>query len=257
MRGILAAVFFVLITYGSVSAHGKGDTAKKEEFVLVVPFMPQMYEASGDYFICKHSNITPGQLSEMIRRSLVTTLVHNLGQYYNAIEVSGNNQPDNYTDMGLMYKAVKIGYRKRKIKAYFKDYPSKGLFASNEKKWGSDCINNGSERPNEKKHKYADPRIVNDSVFTMVCERNKAAYVLMITQFEMYTRFKNCLDMQESIYQRDFYVHYALFSKDGKKIDGGVVATTWESDTKDAKTILEQTLGNLSGLVMDFCRKYL
>jgi hypothetical protein len=240
-----------------VQARGDKDTSKKEEYIAVVPFMPQMYAASGDYFICKKSDMTPGQLSEMFRNSIANTIVHGLAIHYNSKEIEGNSKPDNYTDLGLLYKAVKIGYKKEKIKSYFNKCPARGPFTSKYKRWGADCINNNGGIPDGGRHKFADATIANDSVFNMICTKNKAAYVLMITQFEMYTRFKTCLDLQENIYQRDFFVHYVLFSKTGEKIDGGVVATTWESDTNDAKEIIDENVSTLSGMIIDLCRRYL
>jgi hypothetical protein len=255
MRGLLFIISLAIVAYSPAQAKENEDTTKAN--ILVVPFMPQMYVATGDYFICKKSALTPGQLSEMMRKSLSATLVHNLGEYYNTVEIPGYYQPNSYNDVSLMYKSIKINYKRQKIKAYYKSAPTRGIFASGNKKWGSDCINSDSETPGKKRHKFADAVISNDSVFSEVCEKNKAAYVLLITQFEMYTRFKTCLDLQENIYQRDFYVHYVLYTKDGKKVDGGVVATTWESTSNNAKEIMEQNLSTLSGLMIDFCRKCL
>lgn len=62
--------------------------AKEEEKsnILVVPFEPQMYNVSGDQYICMKSKMTPGELSDMIRRSLTTTLIYNMSDIYNVEE---------------------------------------------------------------------------------------------------------------------------------------------------------------------------
>lgn len=260
MKAILGSgLFLLLFQFACYAGNGESkDSAKKEEFVIVIPFKPQMYTVTGDYFICKTNEMTPGQLSEMIRKSLTSTLINGLGEHYNSSELGSTAAADGRSDLYQMYQVVRVRYKKKRIKAYYKGYPPfklKEILAPRYKRWGSDCVNNERSTPNERKHKYAEAYIVNDSAFKQICQRNKAGYVLLITQFEMYTRFKTCLDLQQNVFQRDFYVHFTIFDKEGKRVDGGVVATTWESPTNDVRTILGENLGLLSGLMIDMCRK--
>src|SRR5438874_1726589 len=100
---------FLKMSYASAQkdtlrqAHGDGQTdtfaiKPGKAFILVVPFSPKMYFNNGDHFICKAGNMTPGELSDVIRRSLSSTMKKNLSLYYNAKELDNLDILQHNTD---------------------------------------------------------------------------------------------------------------------------------------------------------------
>ncbi|MGZ5303476.1 MAG: hypothetical protein ACXWDO_05150, partial [Bacteroidia bacterium] len=79
--------------------------------------------------------------------------------------------------------------------------------------------------------------------------KNKAKYAVFLSQFEMNTRFKNCMDLQHNVFQRDFYLHYTLLDSAGNYMDGGVVGSTFQSQTNDINVIMNKNMGMMTTLI--------
>jgi hypothetical protein len=263
-KRILIANILLLFLFASIHLQAQNkDTAQasaalpRKDYLLVVPFMPQMYNATGDQFICKTSRMTAGEVSDQIRRSLSSTLQYNLSEHYNVKELIKNNLQDQNSDLSVMYQVTKFSNVKKKLRGYYKGYPPRKMkkwFSPRHVKWGSDCVNDKAEKPSKKRHNFVKATIIRDSIFESICNRNSAGFVLYITQFEMSTRFKSCLDLQSNVYQRDIFIHFCLFKSDGKYVTGGVVGTTFQSSSNDVNTIIEKNLGLLSGMIIDVVR---
>jgi hypothetical protein len=236
---------------------GKAKAADAKDYILVIPFAPQMYACNGDHFICKSSNITPGELSDVLRRSITATMVGNLSNYYNCKEPSKGKPGDKSSDLDDIYAITRFHRERQKLKGYYKGYPHFSLWqmlGPRYMRWGSDCVNNHSEKPNSKRRFYEKAVVQNDSVFHNICTRLDASYALFITQLDINTRFKNCSDLQENIYQRDIFIHFSLLDNTGKYIDGGVVGTTFQSSTNDVGVIIDKNLGKLTGMIVETVR---
>ena len=222
--------------------------------ILVVPFNPQMYEAVGDQFICNKSNITPGQLSEMFRSSFTLSLMENMNYYYDVTEPKDILKDPN-SDISVFYQIFKYKTSYRKLKGYAREYPPFSLWQNigpSYKRWGSDCVNNSAQRPNPNHHKFDEAVLIKgkDSIYSAIMNKHDCTYTLFITRFEMTTRFKTCLDLQNNIYQRDFYIHYTLLDFDGKYVSGGVVGDTYQSSTNDVSKIIDHNISILSDMIV-------
>lgn len=143
---------------------------------------------------------------------------------------------------------------------YHKGYPSFKLpqiFGPNRVRWGSDCATKQGAKPHRKNHPYMSAVVADSTTFAQIQGRHEGNYYLMINQFELYTRFKNCTDLRGGVFQRDIFIHYTLVDINGKELDGGVVGTTFQGNTNDLEVIQDKTLGELSGLIIDNVRRRL
>ncbi len=222
--------------------------------ILVVPFNPQMYEAVGDQFICGKSGITPGQLSEMMRTSFTRSLMENMNYYYDVTEPVDNLKDPN-SDISVFYQIFKYKTRYKELKGYAKEYPPFSLWQKlgpAYMRWGSDCVNNSGQRPNPNHHKFDEAVVIKgkDSIYSAIMNKHDCSYTLFITNFEMTTRFKTCLDLQNNVFQRDFYIHYTLLDFDGKYVSGGVVGDTYQSSTNDINKIIDHNISMLSDMIV-------
>jgi len=234
----------------------KQSAEEEKSNILVIPFEPAMYNATGDQFICMKSKMTPGELSDMIRRSLTSTLVYNMSDVYN-VEEPPNDLAHVNSDLSILYQITKFKTLHKKLKAYYKGYPDRkiwSVFAPSYSNWGTDCVNDNAQPPNIANHKFVQAEITKDSIYSLVCKRYNAHFCLFITQWEMMTRFKNCTDLTDQVFQRDIFIHYTLLDKDARFIDGGVVGTTYQSTTNDITKILDKNLGMLTGLLIERIR---
>jgi hypothetical protein len=251
---------FVLVPvmgFGQEKDSAKAGKPKEEANILIVPFKPDMYNASGDQYICQQSHMTPGELSDLTRRSLITTLMYNMSDLYNVVEPPDQLR-DKKSDLSVLYEIIRFKTLYKRVKSYYKAYPAftiGKLLSARYIRWGTDCVNDNAQKPNVISHKYVKAEVTKDSIYSLLCKKYNAHYTLFLTQYEMVTRFKNCTDLQNNVFQRDIFIHYTLLDKNGKFIQGGVVGTTFQSSTNDATKILEKNLGLLTGLIVDEIRK--
>ena len=80
---LLAFIPKKTLSQGKDSSELKHAKLMDKAFVLVIPFRPDMYSANGDQYICYKSKLNPGQLSDLIRRSFMNTLMYNMNDLYN------------------------------------------------------------------------------------------------------------------------------------------------------------------------------
>src|SRR5688500_14085121 len=90
---LLAAVvnFFTFNFSGANFNKGLQKPENDKDYIMVIPFSHQMYKNNGDHFICKSSGVTPGELTDMLRRSTESTMIYNLSGYFNSTGVKENN----------------------------------------------------------------------------------------------------------------------------------------------------------------------
>src|SRR5687768_2203912 len=124
--------------------NSKPKPADEEEkvYIMVIPFSHQMYKNNGDHFICKSSDVTPGELTDMLRRSTESTMIYNLSGYFNAVGVKENNYNEPKSDISKLYDIFSYEQKTRRLVAYHKGYPPfklKQIFAPAYVRWGSDC----------------------------------------------------------------------------------------------------------------------
>jgi len=255
---IYALMLIILLPFSGLG-QGKdiNDVTSKnlgKVIIFVVPFNPLKYEAVGDQFICNKSGINPGQLSEMMRNSFMLSLMENMNYYYDVIQPKDILKDPN-SDISVFYQIFKYKTRYKKLKGYAKEYPPFSLWQKlgpAYMRWGSDCVNNSKQKPNPNHHKFEEAVIINgkDSIYSAIMNKRDCSYTLFITNFEMTTRFKTCLDLQNNVFQRDFYVHYTLLDFDGKYVSGGVVGDTYESNTNDVKKIIDHNISLLTDMIV-------
>jgi hypothetical protein len=257
MRITLRGFIFCILAVLPFTGIAQSSSEPPVSYILVVPFNSQMYKNPADHLICKSSDLNPGELNDLIRRSITATIIQNLSEFYHTTAVKSENLQDPRSDLSMIYGAIAYKSKKRKLVGFHKGYPPfkfKQLLAPRRVRWGSDCVGNDFKKPFARRQ-YMEAYVKNDSLFSKVMADNKSAYVVLVNQFEMYTRFKSCLDLQRNVFERDMYIHFTLLDSSGKRLNGGVVGTTWQGNSNDIEVIFEKNLATLCGFIIDIVRK--
>ena len=63
--------------------------------------------------------------------------------------------------------------------------------------------------------------------------------------------------MENSVYQRDFYLHYSLYDEGGVFLDGGTVGITCQDNSNDYKTVFDDNLEYLTYMVCSRIKHFL
>jgi hypothetical protein len=229
--------------------------------ILIVPYPQHLFFASGEHYICTRSKLNRGQLNEKFRRSLDATLNSGLSLYYytkNLMVRSAKSGYDPQTD--VIHKIFQFQDERQLMIAHYKAYPSKTLtkiFKSDAKTYGSNCVNKGGNRPRTLYKDFRKPILKNDSLLQKVLLDNECNMLLLMTQFELVTRYHNCTNMENSVYQRDLYSHFSLMDTAGVVITEGVVGTTYQDNSNDVDYIVENYLHFLTDIMIDEVRRRL
>jgi hypothetical protein len=243
-------ILFSFCTF-AVKAQNNEPVKASSASVLVVPFQPSMYYTNNDQYICKASNLTPGELNLTIRSSVAASMLGNLSEKYNSNAISEKKGNKAGSDVEMLYSITRYLVEEKPLSAFYKktsDKNKSNLFAAKHTENEPEYLN--PAKPNLKKHKYYKAQITDTTKLALISANYKVNYILFIDNFEMETHFKDCIEMQKNISKRDLYVHYTLLSPKGKFLDGGVVCMTYESNSNDVKEIMKNTLPPISSMIM-------
>lgn len=248
----------ILLIFQGLYSHGQGYELIEETkpsvssqphggSVLVIPFAPQMYFCEGDQFICESNNITPLDLSEYIRTALHSSLTSKLG----GANLYDKNDADKVEDLRSVYGQIKYQEVYQPVALFHQEYADdkvKKFVGLKDLKSPKDLVSSKS-RASDHHHRYFKATFSDEDKASQLSEGYGADYFLVITHFEMESRYDDCQDMHQNIAQRDMYVHYSLIDKDNLYVDGGVACLTFDSKSSELKVLIDDNFAILGGLI--------
>lgn len=249
-------LFVIFITGLKSTLFAQEEKVDNRQKLIVVPFEQGQIHTTGEFFICEESHFTVGNLGAYFRSSLKNLTAFNLNRFYPTMtlpEVENNNRNN---QLNQLYKSLKYFDVEQKVVSYFKAYPFWNCVKF-KKKWGTDCLSNEGQKPDKRHHIYHQALPDSVKLLAAISYRYNAAYFLFLDHFEMYTRYSNCMDMGIHVYQRDFYVHYTLVDAGGVFLDGGTIATTFQSKSNNADYIIDENFEWMSDEIIERVKKYL
>jgi len=259
-RSKVVLPIILILGLSTTSARLANDEVQDRRTVLIIPYSPVDYRAVGGEFICTTCNISPGELSSKIRGAITTNTLLSIVDYYRipAKIISETPRDGNPSDYMRMQNIIGSTSKWKRLLNYDRLYPRKilNVFSGAEHKFGSDCLNGGGGYPSNI-HSYYKTIILDTDKFVAMTIKYHVGYVLFLNHFELNTRFRNCLDMYSTIYQRDFFLHYTLYDNGGLFLSGGTVGITCQDNSNDYKEVLEDNLEFLTDMVCSRVKKYL
>jgi len=249
-------VLFLCICISTKNAKSQAKLGVND-YVLVVPFSVEMILSNGEHLICQSERISPAELVVFLRGQVSRTLGHAMGALYN-VKVLDIDDKAMVNDLSTLYKIIKVSPEMQPLQSFYKGYPPKPFwkfFQPKSARWGTDCVNSNSTPPHKCFRNFAQVSILNDSAFTQVCKNNDAAFVVVISRFEMNTRYRNCSDLANNVYQRDIIIHYSLLDNSGKFIDGGMVGTTIQESSNKIKDVYGESIAVMSKAIAGLIKK--
>ncbi len=250
----------ILLGLSTTSARNANEEVTDRRTILIIPFAPSDFRAVGSEFICTASDINPGEFSDKIRNTVTKNCFLSFANYYQIPVKIINDKPHDGdpSDYTKMLSIVESQNKWKKLESYDRLYPWKifKTFSGPEKKYGTDCLNGGGGYPSDF-HSYYKTIIKDTDEFVTLTIKYRVGYVLFLDHFEMNTRFRNCLDMEESVYQRDFYLHYSLYDDGGLYVSGGTVGVTCQNNSNDYQVALQDNIEYLTDMVCSKVRPLL
>ncbi len=265
MKYILPLLLLAVLTHRAVGQEHQNDSLYSG--LMIVPFPPTMYLSDSDREIAEASEMNYDAIRGRFRLGLDISFAVRLQEQYGDHSLLRDTSDRAEGDLQQLYRNTRYSYaftpahlraleeaeeeEKKKIKNPFKKKKEKpetpeieqGLFGSEEQRAMPVADEEGT---------YMKVTFRDSTELQELADAYGIEVFLFLNQFEIDTRFDDCIDFQNKIYNREIRVHYDLIRADGKRLDGGVLTTTFPSSVNDVNQI---TRGYFGGLTDGFVSK--
>ena len=236
---------FCILLFLSVNAGGTGrdSTAQyHQQKILIIPYEPRMHISDADMDISEFSDKTPQQVRAIFRMGIAEKLNASLSSTYQTHSLLQDLRPEAIEDMDRIYAS--IDYSFDTSYAILHPRPDSASTGSwNEKKARKKEL---EQRTLSGKVIYTNVKILDPRLLSSLQSKYGADVFVFMTQSEIKTNAKDCMDFQSGIYQRDIMIHYAVFDYTGKQLYGDVASIKFPSNSNDIGDIMAQNFPVLS-----------
>jgi hypothetical protein len=249
-RSCLWAVLFLMCSYLAVGQESEKDTLYSG--VLLIPFPSQMYLSDSDREIAEESQVSYDALRSKFRTGLDISFAVRLQELYGDHSLLRDTSDRAASDLNKLYRNAKYQYaftpEKRAEMAAAEEEGNKGLAGllgkkkkkEEEPKQEKSLFDSGSDKASasaDEPGSYMHAELRDSTVLNDLFEVYGTELFLFLNQFEIDTRFDDCIDFDNKIYNREIKVHYDLYRFDGTLLDGGVLITTFPSSVNSVNEI--------------------
>lgn len=264
MKRFTVILICALVTHLAVGQEERADSLYSG--IMIIPFPPAMYLSDSDREIAAASDMDYDALRSRFRLGLDISFAVRLEEMYGDHSLLRDTLERAQSDLMNLYRNTKYSYafspeflkaqaeaaaaeEEKVLKNPFKKISNKkkteeeepkvqqGLFGSNEDRDTPGADVDGS---------YMQANLKDSTQLSALSEIYGTEIFLFLNQFEIDTRFDDCIDFQNKIYNRAIRVHFDLFRADGTRLTGGVLETTFPSSVNDVGQITRRYFGGLT-----------
>lgn len=244
LRNIFYMQFFLLVLL-SFKASGTGRDSSalfRQQKILIIPYEPRMHISDADMDISEYSDKTPQQVRAIFRMGISEKLNASLSSTYETHSLLQDLRPEAIEDMDRIYASIDYSFDT----SYAILHPrpdSASTTGWNEKKARKKEL---EQRTLNGKVIYTNVKILDPRLLSSLQSKYGVDLFVFMTQAEIKTNAKDCIDFQSGIYQRDIMIHYAVFDYTGKQLYGDVASIKFPSNSNDIGDIMAQNFPALS-----------
>lgn len=233
----------------TASGGGRDSTAELSQTkILIIPYEPRMHLSDADLDISEYSERSPQQVRSMLRMGLTEKLNAGLGTTYNTYSLLQDLRPEAIDELDRIYAAIDYSYDT----SYAILHPKPDSIEA-KGRWNE---NKARKKELEKRSasgdvRYMNPKILDPTLFATLSRKYGADKFVFLTQIEIKTNAKDCIDFQSHIYQREFKLHYAVFDKNGNQLYGDVATVKFPSNSNEIGDIMAKNFPALGNMVKE------
>ena len=116
------------------------------------------------------------------------------------------------------------------------------------KKWAQ---KSGKQSLDKLDGKYFGAKIADNGFMNYFNNKHQIDYYIFINQFEVQTNYEHCLERTRGDYERNFIVHYSIYTKYGDLIAGNRIKTFYNSNANRIQKILYDNMEKLSNRILE------
>ena len=220
--------------------------------VMLIPYDPRYYLSDADRDIMEQSAMEPNKFRSEFRHNIDRSIQRAIGGSYQCISLL-NDTNDIYEDR--MYEVLgRTGFRYEKaIPITPKIDREEGTMvrlSGNDSKYHEDSKTASQYIPVKGDAMYMRAIVSKpEELFNQLYEEFQTDIFVFITQFEIKTNYKSCLDIANKVYRREVMVHFTVYDKNGKLLAGSYATAYFPSDSNRAGTIMGDTFPEIARYV--------
>lgn len=228
--------------------------------VLLIPFPSQMYLSDSDREIAEESQVSYDALRAKFRTGLDISFAVRLQELYGDHSLLRDTSDRAASDLKKLYRNAKYQYaftpEKKTEMADAEKEANKGLAGffgkkkkEEEPKQEKGLFDSGSDKPAasaDEPGSYMHAELRDSTILRELHEVYGTELFLFLNQFEIDTRFDDCIDFDNKIYNREIKVHYDLYRFDGTLLDGGILITTFPSSVNSVNEITRKYFSDMT-----------
>ncbi len=246
LRKIIYTQFCILLFSAGLSASGTGrdsTTQYHQQKILIIPYEPRMHLSDADLDISDYSDRTPQQVRAMFRMGITEKLNTTLSTNYQMHSLVQDLRPEAIQEMDRIYASIDYSFDT----SYAILHPRPDS-TEDKGRWSE---SRARKKELEKRSLSGDVIFTNVKIYdpkllSSLNAKYGADLFVFLTQVEIKTNAKDCIDFQSRIYERDIKVHYAVFDKNGNQLYGDIVGVKFPSNSNEIGNIMAQNFPMLS-----------
>jgi len=210
--------------------------------ILIIPYQPGMHMPDpADLDISTYSGIQLDEMRKEFREGLLKSLRSKIVTVYDAELLQSDHVGDDDDDNSLIYHAE-----------YFQQdtiwpvaHPKKDSLLKMKT-----FVNPKSRKPFAIDKLYMNVGFYDQQLLGDFSRKYNVDLFVVLNQFEIRTNFKDCMDLDLKIYDREVRVHYAVFDRDGKQVHGDLAVSHFLSNSNDINEIMRENYPRITEYIL-------
>ncbi len=235
---VTVSVFSGIDTYAQPSSHEKENVKKDsvEHSVMLVPYDPRFYLSDSDREIAEVSKKSPELIRKRMHSRAEWYTYKAIKRKYPAVSLLQNDTIEAYIEAAeALFSNSNLLYAKPVL-----DAPA-ALQLSLNKEVNKDAVDSrtATKYLNENgRSQFMKADFRKKEVLESLYKQFGTDLFVFLTQLEIKTNYKNCLDIANKIYQREVMLHFTVYDRSGKLIGGNYAVAFIPSDVNNIDDII-------------------
>lgn len=221
------------------------DTILPEHSVLLLPYVPNYYLSDADRDIVRDTKKDAARIREEFHHNIEWQVFKAIEKKHNCVSILQKDTMKLYYDAASeLFNVTGYSYAKPLYKApetiVDAIYNKPTIKSAADSRTASTYLNANSGE------KFMNATLTKKEVLHKLYEKFATDYFVFLTQLEIRTNYKTCLDIANKIYQREVLLHFAVYDKEGRQIAGNYAVSYFTSDKNNAYDIMEVNFKELA-----------
>jgi hypothetical protein len=254
LRIVLFLPLLMAFADAAFAQEEKSDTLDRH-YVMLIPYDPRYYLSDADRDIVEQTKKDARVIRDRFRKSVDQHVQRYISRSYPCISLL--NDTADALEETMYYVLGHTGYKYEKaIPLTPKGQGNNDDFSKSKTKQrqsqNTDSKVATGYIPVEGDAMYMHAVVSKSKeLFSELNEQYNADLFVFLTQFEIKTNYKECLDIANKIYRRSVMLHFSIYDKNGNLLAGSYATSYFPSDSNEMNTIIGECFPQIAEYIAE------